>query len=259
MNFFRNQLKFILGQYSKFAIKKHQIELIVITGWYGTEIAREMLYTLLSEHFIVRRNTKQIWWDFSIPLAILGYADKKRNLPSWILLLIKAGLYLIFGKKNPHILILSADCTLDSTARYWSSFIQPEYLLVLNYQKKARIVEELIQETIANKGQIVFDPEKIPAALNKQLNKTKKLTFSQNNSATINIKPNGNFIKINYLHHVISLPRHHFSAVSLETIGGTFAVSVLKGLDLYEIGFNSLKFALPDIIITKIKNNLAYN
>jgi hypothetical protein len=63
MNPIRRLVRFYLGVLSRFAIKKHKLELIVITGWYGTSIAREMLYTILGEHLKVRRNTRDIWWD----------------------------------------------------------------------------------------------------------------------------------------------------------------------------------------------------
>ena len=103
MDISRNILKFLLKKLSRRAIKKHDIEIIVVTGWYGTKIATDMMYTILSEKHKVRRNISYLRWDFGLPLAILGYEDKRRNIFDWIWLIIKANIYLVFGKINPHI------------------------------------------------------------------------------------------------------------------------------------------------------------
>ena len=259
MSIFRKTLRAALSFLSRWAINKHQIELIVITGWYGTEVARELFYTILSPTLMVRRNIKEIWWDFSIPLAVLGYKDKKRHAFAWLFLLIKAALYLLFGKKNPHILILSADCTYDATARYWGSFIKPEYLLILNYTKKAALTEELIKATKDNKGTIIYDPDQTNVKIQKKLQNNATFTFSQYASANLQIKDQKNLFTIKYRKNVISVPKEYFPAVNADLIAGVYALALLKKMDLYEIGYNSLKFSLPELVISKIKQNLAYN
>ncbi|HLD03503.1 MAG TPA: hypothetical protein VJC17_01890 [Candidatus Dojkabacteria bacterium] len=259
MSIFRKTLRTALSILSRWALNKHQIELIVINGWYGTEVARELLYTILSPTLLVRRNIKEIWWDFSIPLAVLGYKDKKRNPFAWVWLLLKAALYLLFGKKNPHILILSADCTYDATARYWGSFIKPEYLLILNYTKKAALTEELIKSTKFNKGTIIYDPDQTNVKIQRVLQNTPTFTFSQYAPAKVQIIDQKNLFTIKYQKREISLPKEYFPAVSADLIAGVYSLALLMKMDLYEIGYNSLKFSLPDLVISKIKQNLAYN
>ena len=259
MFIFRSLLRKILSLLSRWAIKKHQIELLVVTGWYGTEIARELLYTILSPSLSVRRNHKQIWWDFSIPLAVLGYKDKRRNPFEWLWLILKALIYLLLGKKNPHILILNADCTFDSTAKFWASFIKPDYLLILNYQKKAALVEALMSTTKLNKGIITYNPEVTSQKVLDSLQSATTFTYAKGAQANLTISEKKNAYLVNHLEEQITIPKNYLPAVSAEIAAGVCALAILKGLDLYEIGYNSLKFSLPDIVISKIKSKLAYN
>ncbi|MFQ5493212.1 MAG: hypothetical protein ACE5DX_03575 [Candidatus Dojkabacteria bacterium] len=259
MNPIRKLLRLILGLLSRLAIKRHKLELIVVAGWYGTSLAREMLYTVLSDRLKVRRNTSEIWWDFSIPLAILGYKDKRRNPFEWVLLIIRATLYLFFGRYNPHVLILDADCTYNSTASYWASFVKPDYLLVLNYEREAAVVRELVDSTDKKNATVIFNPETTSKSLVKKLKKHRTFTFGKEKGRSLTVKTNKKKIKIGYNQKQIALPKSYLPSFSTDMLGGVFAVAVLKGLNLTEAGFNSLKFELPTKVVTKIRSKLEFN
>lgn len=255
MNPLRRVLRFCLGILSKAAIRKHRLELIVVAGWYGTELAREMIYTILNEKLKVRRNTKDIWWDFSIPLAILGYKDIRRNALQWLILLIRASIYLIVGRSNPHILILNADCEYDMTAKYWASFVKPDYLLILNYDKEAKIVRELIKATDKNQGTIIYNKE-TSKGLNSQLKHYNVFNYGHDNGNKLRVKVLKNEVQIGYNSKQISIPKRYLPSFSEDMLGGVFSVAVLKNMELAEAGFNSLKFEVPSDIVSKIRTNL---
>jgi hypothetical protein len=257
MNPFRRVLRYILGSLSRNAIRKHNLELIVITGWYGTEVARELLYTILNEKLRVRRNNKEIWWDFSIPLAVLGYKDVRRNPFQWLLLILKASVYLTFGRSNPHILILSADCTYKMTAQYWASFIKPDYLLILNYEQEADIVNELVKSTDPERGVVIYNPAKLKQ-LNNRLKRHKTFTYGESSNARLVVKHDQDKLKIRYNQNHVNLPVTRLPFFSADMLGGVFGVSVLKGLELTEAGFGSLKFELPPQVVSKIRTNLDF-
>lgn len=68
----RKILRKLVKQLTSKIIDKHDISIIAVLGHFGTDIAREALYAIISENTNVRRNTNRIWWDMSIPLTILG-------------------------------------------------------------------------------------------------------------------------------------------------------------------------------------------
>ena len=117
-NFFRNKLTKVLSKLAVLALRKHEIKVVVIAGNYDTELARELVYTVLKEKLNVRRNYSNIWWDLSIPLNILGYEDIQRSFIGWVGLLLSSSIALIKNKKNPQLLILNADAYCRVLVKY---------------------------------------------------------------------------------------------------------------------------------------------
>jgi len=257
MNISRNILKFLLKKLSRRAIKKHDIEIIVVTGWYGTKIAADMMYTILSEKYNVRRNISYLRWDFGLPLAILGYKDKRRNTIDWIGLIIKASIYLLFGKSNPHILILSANSAVKTTAEYWSSFIKPNYLLILNQEdKNSQLTKELISTVDTEDAWIIYDPDKITKELTRLLKKHKKMSYGSSDSSDLFIKQIKDKFQLKYKNKEMFYPRSKSPSFFKDIFGGVIALALIKDLELDEIGYNSIKFELPSRVLSTIKANL---
>lgn len=158
---FRKTLKAVLGFLSRWAIRKHKMEIIVVAGFAGTEVVREGIYQILKEKFRVRQNTDRIKWDMSIPLAVLGYKDKKRNALEWIILLSKAIVFLALGPSNEHTLVLSANCKYSETAKFWSSFLSPDYFVVLSHPDESLLVENIFKNLNSEKTKVIYDKGKI--------------------------------------------------------------------------------------------------
>lgn len=256
MNPFRRVLRYILASLARYAIGKHKIELIVIAGWYGTDIARELAYTVLNDTLKVRRNTTEIWWDFSLPLAILGYADKRRSILGWLLLLVRASLYLTFSRANPHTLILNADCTYDHTAKYWASFVKPEYLVILNYDRDAAIVRELMRSTDPDKATVIYNPDAVPANMQQKLKNYTSVTFGENAKNSVVITTTKGQIQASASGAHTTLPIPATMGVTESSLGAVFGLAVANDVDIAEAAFNSLKFELPTGVLAKIRSNL---
>lgn len=156
MIIFRKTLKSILELLSKAAIKKHNIEFVVVVGWYGTDMVKEGIYQLLSEKFSSRRNTDKIWWDFSIPLLILGYKDKKYSFIEWLGILCKSIIALLVNPKNHNKIVLDVDLADKETAEFWSRIISPEVLVITSYkEKQSLLIHSLVRITRASQGDIL--------------------------------------------------------------------------------------------------------
>lgn len=263
MNPFRKILRLILGFLSSYAIKKHKIEVIVVAGWYGSDIARELSYTILNDNLRVRRNTQEIWWDFSIPLAILGYKDKRRSTYMWLLLIFRAFVYLIISKPNPHILLLNANCTFEHTAKYWASIVKPDTLVILNNKKDSVIVKELLRSMIKNKkGKLVYNLSAIDSVTLQELRHNLDLhTFSleAGSSKDIIVTSNKQYHIILYGKKKYTIPKSELHGITPEVLAASLALAKSYGVDLAEASFSLLKFELPASIIAKIRTNLEVN
>lgn len=155
---FRIFLKKILGKLSRYAVKKHRIEIIAISGWGGTSIVREMLYHVLKRKYHVRRNTKEVWWDLSVPLTILGYEDKQRNVFCWIGLVLRAVSSILFLPEYPHKIIVNLDTAHKDTATFWSDYIDPHIMVLLRQKPESKVLECYCNVKDTEDTMVVYNP-----------------------------------------------------------------------------------------------------
>lgn len=251
MNIPRKILKQIVRILSRRAIEKHDMELIVVTGFYGTEIVREGIYELLSETYNVRRNTAPIKWDMAIPLAVLGYEDKRRNTLQWLGVVIKASLFLLLGRKNPHKLILNANCTFEATAKFWSTFLEPDYLVILNYDQDSKIVDALLDKLNPDKSILIYDKDKVDQ---KRVKGAKSKTVFVYGKEDAPLTYDTKSRKISYKDEVLQIPKI-VPKVTIPHVTAVFAVAIQQGIQLSEAGFSALKFDMGAFLVQRIKTN----
>lgn len=246
----RKVLKNILYWLSNWAIQKHHIELVVITGNIGAEIAKEAMYFVLSEKFLVRRNVKPVWWDLSIPLNILGYEDKQRNLLDWLILITKSTLFLIFGQKSEHTLIFSIQTENDSTINYWSKIIKPHFLLVLDETDvESKLVAELVRIVENNKGIIVY----------KELNRKKVngLKYGKDSNAKVSYKVTKSSYLITYKKYRLKFSRNYIlPPLKGDFLCGIIALAIAKGMKIDDISNGLLKYDMRNTVFNKISQQL---
>lgn len=153
----RRILKTILKVLSRFAIRKHKIRIIAVSGWYGTWLAKESIYLALQDDYKVRRNLGTVDWDFSIPLTILGYEDKKYSLLGWLGVIFSTLWVLVFEPSNPHLQILELDANKVEIYKYWLSIMKPEVLVLVNSRPGMETSEELLVKALMEGGLLIYE------------------------------------------------------------------------------------------------------
>ncbi|MBN1332002.1 hypothetical protein JW978_03905 [Candidatus Dojkabacteria bacterium] len=254
MNIPRKILKIILSSLSKWAIHKHKMEVIVVAGFSGSEVVKEGIYHILKEKFIVRRNTEPVTWDMSIPLSVLGYKDKKRNFFEWLGLIVRVNLVLLFGRINPHILVLSANCKFSDTAKFWSSFLSPDYFVVLSSPQKSEIVKKIFQNLSSEKSIVIYDNAQVSLEDIKQYKFKKALAFGKAGTKADLSFDLAKRVLI-YKGEKLKIP----SITPLFTysfIAGIFLTVINHQLTFKEAGFEALKFDLGLFLTKRIKTNI---
>jgi len=228
------------------------MELIIVVGWHGTEIVREAIYEILNEKFHVRRNTKNLWWDLSVPLTILGYKDKKRSILKWIWLCIRALFYLLLGRRSPHKIVLNLNTRDENTVLFWSKFIRPEYLVIVNQKNYTKLIETLIKNTEKNMGKIIYDPSMTKVEIRKSMS----FTFGKSKGAQLRITDGKNSVTYKYKNETVKFSYSILPKFSSILIGSALSLGVLKGMSLVNSGFSALKVNSQSRLISKIISNI---
>lgn len=253
----RKTLVAIFSSLSKLAIKKHKIRLMIIVGNTASDVARELIYTVLKEKVNVRRNTNSIWWDLSVPLNILGYEDRRYSALGWIKTFLSVVIALLLNKPNPQLIILNADSANKTTIKYWTDLVDPEYLIILNYQGNTALTDELILRTINKPGTIVIPAKVVREIPLLQKIKGKKIvTYANVNSDLIIKTTSSGDIYVKYESQKKILNRKALPANSTLLAGAMFIVAAKEGISIDDALFSSLKYTFPTKLLSRIKTNL---
>ncbi len=137
----RKLLAFILKLLSRWAIRKHDMKILVVAGKHGTKITGELIAGMLQPDYTVRRQLEVPFWDFSIPLAILGMEDRRYTSLQWLGIVITVFLQLLFGKSNFTWTILQMNTFKKDIARYWVEILEPEVTTFVNIDDRPRALE----------------------------------------------------------------------------------------------------------------------
>lgn len=159
---FRKLLRYTLRYLSKLAINKHSLEIIVVCGWHGTDITTEGIYTILKkEGKKVRRTFHTPNVDWEIPLAVLGVKNVPNNVASWMYVILKTIVRLIVLKPNQSILVLQFSATDAGIMKYWVSFLNPTFVIILNSHAGSLNLDLLLMDSIKRDGVIVLNNDSV--------------------------------------------------------------------------------------------------
>ncbi len=256
-NFPRTILVKTLSFLARLAIKKHQMKLVIISGRVGSDVARELIYTVLKEKKNIRRNVSPIWWDLSIPLNVLGYEDKEYSLLGWLKIIFSAYVALLINQPNPQLLLLNVDSENKSTIKYWTDIINPKYLIILSYEENSDLLEGLIMRAIRNDGYII-----LPKAIRNDIELLKSskgkniLDYGTQNSSLIIKNKDKEEIQIEYQKQTKVFSKKALPAHSNLIAGAMFLVAAQEGINIDDALFASLKYTFPSKLLSRVKANL---
>lgn len=254
-NILRGKLKF----FSKWAIKKHNLDLIVVAGAFDTRIVKDLTYTLLHSKFNVRKLIETPWWDFTVPLTILGYKDKKYSFFNWIQILFRSFIRLLLGGPNPQSIVINLNYSKDETADYWSSFVNPNILVITHFNSKTLILKKLINNTIKHGGKIVFSINDYSEIKKIIKNYNNIFIFGDRDSDLIFSSKANNKLSMKYKGRTYELKTNFIPLIKHHSIIAAISVSLIKGLPLLEVIYSLLKFEMPINYVKKIKKALELN
>lgn len=252
---FRTTLKNWLALLANWAVRKHKIKLVIVSGWYGTEMTRELVYSVIGTKERVRRITKNPWWDFSIPLAILGYKDERRSFLGWLLLLFKSKLLLFFGRSNPHTLVLNLNYADADTIKYWSKFVRPEILLIANMREITPLLKQMLSNTIDNNGVIIHQYKDDLSGYIKDYKKV--LTIGSEPQADLTYKRDAEQdINFTFQEKSYRIRKDAMPGVKSEVLAGCLAVAINQDIKPLDALYAMVKYPGSSKMLSKLKLDL---
>lgn len=236
---FRSILKHILGLLSRNVIAKHNAEVIVVIGWTGSSIVREMIYNELKEEFNVRRNTREVWWDLSVPLSILGYKDRRRDIFSWSFLVIRAFLSLFFRKRYSHKIIINMDTSYDDIADFWSKYIKPNIVVMIKENPESKLIKKILNTDNSEQILFVYNPKFFKGFKKRNI---REFIYAQNNGDIIYRRVK-DVLHVSYKDKKLRINIPQACRFIWELIPAALAAGILEGIEFSSLKADLAKFS----------------
>lgn len=134
--FLRIQAKRVLVFLTNWTIKKHNHQIIIVTGLGQTGLEREAIYQMINQEFPARRNLETPESEFYIPLVVIGAANYPDTVITWLLFFLKTCLSLLKGRICQNKLVIELPNTNKEIFLFWSKLLSGEVLVVCEEDTK---------------------------------------------------------------------------------------------------------------------------
>lgn len=160
--FFKKGIVFVLQLEAKLVLRKYKPKIIAVVGSVGKTSTKDVLYSVLSTSFFVRKSEKSFNSEIGIPLTILGCQNAWLNPFMWLKNLLK-GLTLIILKNNyPTWLILEVGADRPGDIKAIAEWLKPDIVVITRFPSVPVHVEYF-----SSPEELVKEKESIISSLTK--------------------------------------------------------------------------------------------
>lgn len=122
----------ILTWEAKAALLRHKPFIIGVTGNLGKTSTKDAIYTVMKDHFHVRRSEKSMNSEFGVPLTILGEKSGWDNPLKWVVIIVR-GFFVAFSKEYPTHLVLEIGADRPGDIKNIASWVKPDITVVTQF------------------------------------------------------------------------------------------------------------------------------
>lgn len=122
----------ILTWEAKAVLVRHKPFIIGVTGNLGKTSTKDAIYSVMKDHFHVRRSEKSMNSEFGVPLTILGEKSGWNNPLKWIVILVR-GFFVAFDKEYPTHLVLEIGADRPGDIKSITSWVKPNITVVTQF------------------------------------------------------------------------------------------------------------------------------
>ena len=186
----------ILTWEAKAVLARHKPYIIGVTGNLGKTSTKDAIYTVMKDHFHVRRSEKSMNSEFGVPLTILGEKSGWNNPFKWLLVIMRS-FFVIFAKEYPTHLVLEIGADRPGDIKHIAQWIKPNITVVTQFGQvpvhieffasRDAVIEEKghLVEALKEDGLFIYNADDHDAM--KLLGKTnaKKMSFGIHEKADV--------------------------------------------------------------------------
>ncbi len=130
MEYLKKIGKKVLQYESKLILKKYKPKIIAISGSVGKTTTKELLYSVLSNKFYVRKSDKSFTVELGLPLTIIGYPRDNNYIWSLIIHMLHGLRIILWKSEYPDWLILEIDADKIGDLESVSQLLHPDILVL---------------------------------------------------------------------------------------------------------------------------------
>lgn len=206
-------LRFKLKILARLIIKKYRPIIIGITGSLGKTSAKEAVFQVLKDRFLVRMSSKNYNNEIGLPLTIIGAETAGHDLLAWLKVFFQAcGLLITKDKNYPRVLILEMGVDRPGDMAYLTSIAPPSVGLVtmvsyshleyfgslVNIQKEKQVLIEKISNQ-EGRGLAILNYDNEPTREMAEASRARVLTYGLKEGANLQAQDiTYNFTRGNY-------------------------------------------------------------
>ncbi len=130
MTFIRSIVTTILTWEAQLILKKYTPFIVAVTGSVGKTTTKDVIHTVLSKDRDVRKSEKSLNSELGIPLTIIGAESGWRNPLSWLSIMWKGLMLIIFPTRYPEVLVLEVGADHPGDVRRAAAWIKPHIAVI---------------------------------------------------------------------------------------------------------------------------------
>lgn len=121
-----------LGFLAKKVLKRHEPQVVAVTGSVGKTGTKEMIAYLLKDYYSVRQNDKNYNNEIGLPLTIIGADSGGQSIFRWLSVFLKGIWVAYFSKDYPKILVLEMGADHKGDLQYLCQITPPDVGVITN-------------------------------------------------------------------------------------------------------------------------------
>ncbi len=125
----------ILTWEAKLVLKKYKPKIIAITGSVGKTSSKDVIFSVLSHFFFVRKSEKSFNSEIGVPLTILGCPNGWNDPLIWLKNIFEGLALIIVPNKYPKWLVLEVGADAPGDIASITSWIKPDIAVVTRLSK----------------------------------------------------------------------------------------------------------------------------
>ena len=132
-SFFRKIVILILTLEARIILKKYKPQIIAVTGNIGKTGTKDAIYSVLLNHFHVRKSQKSFNSEFGVPLTILGEESGWGSFSKWFKILLRGLEMIVFSEDYPKILVLEVGADFPGEIKKTAKWVHPDITVVTQF------------------------------------------------------------------------------------------------------------------------------